>query len=399
MMRRVYLVNPKRTAIGAFNGSLSTVKAVDLGAAVVKEILSGLPAEAVNETIVGQALPAGCRLGPGRQVSLLGGIPEEVPAYSLNMACGSGMKAVINAFMSVKADLGDVYVAGGIENMSLAPYVLTEARQGLRMGNKQVYDHMIYDGLEDPFLNYHMGVTAENIAEKYNISREEQDEFAYSSQVKAVKAIDSGAFKNEIIPIKIKTRKEEIIFDTDEYPNRGTGLEKLAALKPAFKLGGTVTPGSSSGINDGASFVLVVSEEALKKYNLVPAAEMIAFGQGGVDPSIMGMGPVPAIAAALKNAALKLSDIDFIEITEAFAAQILGVIKELAAEHGTTKDEILTRTNVNGGAIALGHPVGASGARIITTLSYLLKSKNKDYGLASLCMGGGMGAAVVIKKV
>jgi acetyl-CoA C-acetyltransferase len=308
------------------------------------------------------------------------------------------MKAVMNAYKSIQAGLGDIYIAGGIENMNLAPYILPGARQGLRMGDKQIYDHMIYDGLQDPLLGYHMGVTAENVALKYGITREQQDEFAIASQQKAIKAVDSGAFKNEIIPVAAKPHKSEIIFDTDEYPNRTTTLEKLGRLRPAFKEGGTVTAGNSSGINDGACFMLVVSEEALAKHSLNPIAELAAIGQGGVDPAIMGLGPVPAVANALKNAGLTLADIDLIEMTEAFAAQSLGVVTELALQHNEAKDGILARLNLNGGAIALGHPIGASGARIITSLSYLMRGRNAKYGLATCCIGGGMGTAVILKR-
>ena len=400
-MKKVYLVNPKRTAIGAFLGSLSTVSATEMAAAVIKEILAqtNLQADVIDEVIAGHVLTAGGRLGPARHASLKAGVPEGVPANSVNMACGSGMKAVMNAFTSIQAGLGNVYVAGGMESMSQAPYIMPGARQGLRMGDKQIHDHMIHDGLIDPLLNYHMGVTAENVADKYGITREKQDEFAIRSQQKAIQAIDSGAFKDEIIPITVKSRREEIIFDTDEYPNRSTNLEKLAALKPAFRDGGTVTAGNASGINDGACFMLVVSEEALKKHNLEPIAELIAIGQGGVDPSIMGMGPVPAVANSLKMANLSLKDINLIEMTEAFAAQSLGVVAELASGHKESEEAILARLNLNGGAIALGHPVGASAARIITSLSYLMKKQKAAYGLATCCIGGGMGTAVVLKGI
>ena len=401
IMKKVYVVNPRRTAIGAFQGSLANTTAVELGAIVIKDILNGtgMPAGEIDETIIGHVLQAGCLSGPARQTSVHGGIPVEVPAHSVNIACGSGMKAVISAFVSIQGGLGEVYMAGGIENMSLAPYILPGARAGLRMGNKQICDHMIYDGLDDAFHGYHMGVTAENVAEKYGITRQEQDEFAIASQEKAIKAIDNGVFKSEIVPVTIKQRKDEIIFDTDEHPNRATSLEKLAKLRPAFKEGGTVTAGNSSGINDAACFMLVVSEEALKRYDLTPVAEIIAVGQGGVDPAIMGMGPIPAVAMALKNAGIKFDEIELIELTEAFAAQSLGVVTELANQYDTTKESIFKRLNLNGGAIALGHPIGASGARIVTTLSYQMQEKGIKYGLATLCIGGGMGAAVILKKL
>ena len=400
-MNKVYLVNPKRTAIGAFLGSVSTVSAVDLAAAVIKQILeqTNLQTHVIDGVIAGHVLTAGCRLGSARQASLKAGVSEVVPAYSINMACGSGMKAVMDAFTSIKAGFGHIYVAGGMESMSQAPYIMAGARQGFRMGDRQIYDHMLYDGLIDPLLNYHMGVTAENIADKYGITRGAQDEFAINSQKKAIEAIDSGAFKDEIVPVTVKNRREEVVFDTDEYPNRGTNLEKLGMLKPAFKDGGTVTAGNASGINDGACFMLVVSEEALKKHNLEPVAELIAIGQGGVEPSIMGMGPVPAVAVSLKMADLNFNDIDVFEMTEAFAAQSLGAVTELAASHNESKEAILARLNLNGGAIALGHPVGASGARIITSLSYFMKKQKAAYGLATCCIGGGMGAAVILKRI
>jgi len=315
------------------------------------------------------------------------------------MVCGSGLKAVSSAYAGIQAGNGNVFIAGGTENMSMAPYLIPEARQGLRMGDKQIRDHMVYDALIDAFENYHMGITAENVAQKHSISREEQDKFAAASQQKAIAAVDSGAFKAEITPISVKSRKEDIVFDTDEYPNRKTDADKLAALKPAFKKDGTVTAGNASGINDGAAFLLVVSEDALKKYNLAPMAEIIATGQGGVDPAVMGLGPVPAIRDVLKKSGLKLADMDILELNEAFAAQGLGVVTELSGEHGMSKDDILARTNLNGGAIALGHPVGASGARVLVTLTHLMKAKKAKHGLASLCIGGGMGVAIILKSV
>lgn len=400
-MKKVYLAAAKRTAIGSFNGSLSSVPAVSFAADVIKDIIeeTGVPAEAVDEVISGMVLTAGAGQGAARQAAIHAGLPETVPAYTVGMVCGSGMKAIINAAASVMSGLGDVYIAGGMENMSMAPYLLPGARQGLRMGNKDIIDHMVYDALTDAFEDYHMGITAENVAEKYGISRRAQDEFSYASQEKAIAAVDSGAFKDEIVPITIKQRKKEFVFDTDEYPNRQTNTEKLAGLRAAFKKDGTVTAGNASGINDGAAFMLIVSEEALAKYNLSPLAEIAGFGQGGVDPSVMGLGPVPAIRNALKSAGLKLSDMDVIELNEAFAAQSLGVIKELSTEHGISEEDIKAKANVNGGAIALGHPVGASGARISVTLAHLMKGGDAAYGLASLCIGGGMGTAVILKKI
>lgn len=400
-MKKVYVAIAKRSATGSFNGSLAGIPAPKIAAEVIKNILeeTKIPPADIDEVICGNILPAGIGQGPARQALIYSGIPDTVPAYSINIACGSGMKAVMNASASIKSGLGDVYVAGGMENMSMAPYLVPEARQGLRMGEKRLVDHMVYDALTDAFHGYHMGVTAENIAEKYNISREAQDEFSIESQNKAISAINSGAFKNEIVPIKVKKGKEEFLFDTDEYPNRNTNLEKLASLRPAFKKDGTVTAGNASGINDGAAFMLIVSEDAVKKYNLKPVAELIASGQGGVDPSVMGLGPVPAISNVLKNAELSLSDMDFIELNEAFAAQSLGVVTQLSKDHEMSCEDILSRTNINGGAIALGHAVGASGARIMVTLIHLLQQKENALGLASLCIGGGMGTAVILKKV
>lgn len=402
-MSKVYIVSAKRTAIGSFSGALSTVHPAKFGSDVVKNILeeTKIPANELDEIIVGNILPAGLGQGIARQVSLGAGIPVEVPAYSLNMVCGSGMKSVMNAFAGIKANMTNLIIAGGTESMSKAPYILPDKiRPGIKMGGFKVKDHMIDDALTDVFNNYHMGVTAENIVDLYNLTREEQDEFSYNSQLKAIAAVDAGKFKDEIVPIEVVSRRETVTFDTDEYPNRRTNVEKLNKLRPAFKReGGSVTAGNSSGINDGASFVMVASEEAVKKYNLTPLVEVIAVGQGGVDPSIMGMGPVPAIKMALENANMKLSQLELLELNEAFAAQSLGVMTELAKEHDLTKEEILERSNVNGGAIALGHPVGASGNRILVTLIHELKKRNNTYGLASLCIGGGMGTAIIIKNV
>ncbi len=398
-MKKVYIVAAKRSAIGAFAGGLSTVTAPALGAAVARDVLqsAGVSGDKLDEVIVGNILPAGCGQGVARQVAILAGVPVEVPAWGISMACGSGMKAVMTAAANVASGMGDLYLAGGTESMSLAPYLLPGARQGLRMGNKEIVDHMVYDALTDAFDNIHMGITAENIAKQYGITREEQDAFSIASQEKAIRAVDAGAFRAEITPITVKVRKEEIVFDTDEYPNRKTSLEKLSALKPAFLPGGTVTAGNASGINDGAAFLLIASERALKEHNLTPLAELVAWGQGGVEPNVMGLGPVPAVRAALKMGGLALADMQRIELNEAFAAQSLGVIKLLSEEHNMDKETLLARTNPNGGAIALGHPVGASGARIIVTLLAGLRAAGEQTGLASLCIGGGMGTAVVLK--
>ena len=401
-MKRVFIVDAKRTAIGSMLGTLKNTTPGEIGATVVKNILetTKLDPNKVDQLICGNILMAGQKQGVGRQVAINAGIPHDVPAYSVNMICGSGMKAVINAYNDIRADFSNVVIAGGSEVMSNTPYLVPAAtRNGTKMGNLTLVDHMINDSLTDAFSGVHMGVTAENIASKYNITRLEQDEFAINSQRKAIEAVDAGEFKNEIVPVVIKTKKEEIVFDTDEYPNRKTNLEKLGTLRPAFIKDGTVTAGNASGINDGAAFLLVASEDAVKENGLTPLVEIIGVGQGGVDPQVMGLGPVPAIRHALKNAGLKLADIDIIELNEAFASQSLGVIKELTEEHGVTKEWILDRTNVTGGAIALGHPVGASGARIIVTLIHNMLKKGKKTGLASLCIGGGMGTAIIVKLI
>lgn len=401
-MKKVFIVSAKRTPIGSFLGSLKTTSASELGAVLIKNIIEENhinPAE-VDEVIVGNILPAGQGQGVARQVALKGGIPIEVPAYSINIACGSGMKAVMNALTSIRAGYGNLIFAGGVESMSNAPFLVpSSTRTGYKMGEMKLIDHMIYDALTDAFDGTHMGVTAENIAEMYNITRERQDEFAAESQRKAIEAVDSGRFKEEILPIRVRVGKEEIIFEKDEYPNRNTNLEKLGKLKPAFKKDGSVTAGNASGLNDAGSIMLIASEDAVKKYNLKPIAEVVGIGQGGVEPKVMGLGPTPAIRAALKDSGLKLQDMELLELNEAFASQSLGVIHELSIEHGMSEEEILSKTNVNGGAIALGHPVGASGNRIMVTLVHEMIKRESIYGLASLCIGGGMGTAVVLKRV
>ncbi len=401
-MKKVFIVAAKRTAIGKFMGSLSSFNSGELGAIVIKEIIkeSGISPENVDSVIAGNILSAGQMQGVARQASILGGIPNEVPAYSINMVCGSGMKAVMNGYAEILSGLSDVIIAGGTESMSNAGFVLPGGvRTGIKMGNIQAVDHMVCDGLTDAFNKYHMGITAENIAEKYGITREAQDAFSFSSQQKAIKAVDGGAFDKEIVTVEIVSKKETILFNKDEFPNRASTPEKLAMLKPAFKKDGTVTAGNASGVNDGASFVMIASEEAVNKYGLKPMAEIISCGQGGVDPAYMGLGPVPAIRKALKNCGLKLSDMELIELNEAFAAQALGVIKELIDEHNVSREWIDQHTNINGGAIALGHPIGASGNRILVSLVHELKATGKKVGLASLCIGGGMGTAIVVKAV
>jgi len=401
MVERVFIVGAKRTAIGSFQGALSSVSAAELGAIVTKSVLeqSGVCSEAVEEVIFGNALPAGQGQGVARQVAIKADIPASTPASGVNMVCGSGLKSVMNAYISILAGMSDVVVAGGVESMSQAPHLLPpKLRKGQKMGSFEVEDHMLKDGLTDAFSFKHMGMTAENIAEKYNISREAQDRFAYESQQKAIRAQNAGAFKEEIVPITVKTRYGEEVVDADEYINHSTSLEKLAKLRPAFKKGGTVTAGNASGLNDGASAVLIVSESYLKENNLEPLAEIIAIGQGGVDPDIMGMGPVSAIEESLHRADLSINDLDVIELNEAFAAQSIGVINVLAENAGINTEEIYEKTNLNGGAIALGHPIGASGNRVLVTLLHLMRKQESEYGLASLCIGGGMGVSMVLKK-
>jgi len=401
-MSKVFIVAAKRTAIGKFGGSLSTLNAGEMGAIVIKNILEETkvdPAK-IDEVIVGNILAAGQGQGVARQAAIKGGIPKEVPAYGMNMICGSGMKTILTAFNNIKAGDAKMIIAGGTETMSNAAHILPSAvRNGIKMGDFKVQDTMILDGLTDAFNNYHMGITAENIADKYSINREEQDAFAAASQEKAIAAIDGGKFKEEIVPVEIVTRRDSFVFDTDEFPNRTTNAEKLAKLRPAFKKDGTVTAGNASGINDGASFVMVASEEAVKEFGLTPLVEIVATGQGGVDPTIMGMGPVPAITKALNKVDMKLSDMEVVELNEAFAAQSLGVIKQLCEDFDMDKAWFDERCNVNGGAIALGHPIGASGNRITVSLIHEMKRTGKQYGLASLCIGGGMGTAIVVKNV
>lgn len=402
MNKKVFLVAAKRTAIGKFLGTIANVKPAELASVVIKDILAETKIDPalIDEVIVGNILLAGEKQGIARQASIFAGIPQEVPAYGVNMICGSGMKSIINAVASIKAGDANLILAGGTESMSGAGFVMPATiRNGQKMGDLTMVDHMIIDGLTDAFGGYHMGITAENIAEKYQLTREEQDQFSYNSQLKAAQAIDAGKFKDEIVPVEVVTRKETIIFDTDEHLNRSSNIEKLAKLRPAFKKDGTVTAGNASGINDGASFVMVASEEAVEKYGLTPLVEIVSTGQGAVDPAIMGMGPVPAIANALNKAGMKLSEMDLLELNEAFAAQSLGVIKQLCEDHQVEREWIDEVCNINGGAIALGHPIGASGNRITVSLIHEMKRSNKQFGLASLCIGGGMGTAIILKNV
>ena len=400
--KKVYVVGAKRTAVGNFLGTLSGVHPKVLGSTVVKELLasSGVKPENVDEVICGNVLGGGLGQNIGRTIALEAGIPDSVCAHTTNMLCGSGMRTVMEATMSIQVGFNDIVVAGGVESMSQAPYLIpANTRSGNKMGSWKAEDHMLHDALVDTLYNIHMGVTAENIAEKYKIGRQEQDEFAMGSQKKAIAAQDAGKFKEEIVPIVIPSKKGDIVFDTDEFPNRNTSVEKLGKLKPAFIKDGTVTAGNASGINDGASFMVLASEDAVKKYGLKPICEVVAYGQGGVDPRVMGLGPTPAIRKALNSAGMKLADMEIIELNEAFAAQSLGVIHELVEEHGVDKAELMAKTNVNGSAIALGHPVGISGNRIMVSMIHEMKRTGKKLGLASLCIGGGQGTAVILRMV
>jgi acetyl-CoA C-acetyltransferase len=382
-----------RTPVGSFGRSLVNVSAVELGVIALKEALSrlNLDPKEVDEVILGNVLQAGQGQNPARQVAVRSGIPVEVPACTVNKVCASGLKSVMLAAQSIMLGEADVVVAGGIENMSQAPYAVPKARWGHRMGDGNLVDLMIFDGLWDIFNGYHMGITAENLAAKYGITREEQDEFALRSQQKAEAAIKAGKFKEEIVPVLIPQKKgDPIVFDTDEHPRFGTTLEALSKLPPAFKKDGTVTAGNASGINDGAAIVIVMSEKKAVSMGITPLAVIRSWGTAGVDPSIMGIGPVPASKKALAKAGWTVSDLDLIEANEAFAAQAIAVNREMGWD--------LDKVNVNGGAIALGHPIGASGARILTTLLYEMKRRGAKKGLATLCVGGGQGAALTVER-
>ncbi|WP_270301085.1 acetyl-CoA C-acetyltransferase [Terrisporobacter petrolearius] len=399
-MSKVYIVEAKRSALGKFLGTLSTLSPAELAGQVIKAVIeeTKIDPKKIDEVVLGNVLSAGHGQNLGRQAAIAGGIPAEVPAYAINILCGSGMKSVMTAYSQIKSGMANLVIAGGVEVMSQAAFTVDgKTRQGNKMGSIQLKDTLLSDGLTDVFNNYHMGMTAENIVEKYSLSRQAQDKLAIRSQQKAIAAVDLDRFKDEIVPIKVKTRKETIEFSKDEYPNRNTSLEKLSTLRPAFKADGSVTAGNASGINDGAAILLIASEKAIKEYNLTPMAEIVSVGQGGVDPSVMGLGPVPAINNAIEDSGLELKNMELLELNEAFAAQALGVITELKEKHNVDDDWFEERMNVNGGAIALGHPLGASGGRIITTLVHEMKKRDLNYGLASLCIGGGMGTAIVIK--
>ena len=393
-MREVVIASAARTALGSFGGSLKDVPAAELGAIVIKEAVkrAGIDPEQVEEVVMGNVIQAGLGQNVARQATLKAGLPNEVPAMTINKVCGSGLRTVALAAQMIKAGDADIVVAGGMENMSAAPYVLDKARWGQRMGDGKLVDTMIKDALWDAFNNYHMGVTAENIAEQWGLTREMQDEFAAASQVKAEAAIKAGKFKDEIVPVVIPQRKgDPIVFDTDEFPRFGTTAEKLAKLKPAFIKDGTVTAGNASGINDGAAAFVIMSAEKAAELGVKPLAKIVSYGSKGLDPAIMGYGPFHATKKALEAANLTVEDMDLIEANEAFAAQSLAVAKDLNFD--------MSKVNVNGGAIALGHPVGASGARILTTLLYEMEKIDAKRGLATLCIGGGMGTALIVERV
>ncbi len=421
------IVGAVRTPVGRFGGSLKDVAAYELGAVAIKGLLKklsiapkptpesiefypeklekgrielesaydydGVEVE-IDEVVMGNVLQAAQGQNPARQAAIMAGIPKEVPAFSINKVCASGLKAIALAYNAVRAGEAKAVIAGGMESMSNAPYALPKARWGYRMSvtaKDEILDLMVYDGLWEKFYGYHMGMTAENIVERYGISREEQDQLAYESHMRAVKAIDEGKFAEEIVPVEVKQKKGTVVVDTDEHPRRDTSLEKLAALPPVFKKDGTVTAGNASGVNDGAAAVLVMDEKAAKDYGLEPKVRIKAVASAGIDPAYMGLGPIPAIRKALKKAGLEIKDIGLIELNEAFAAQALACIKELGLD--------MEKVNVNGSGISLGHPIGCTGARITTTLIYEMERRGVDYGLASLCIGGGQGMAMVVERV
>ena len=393
-MGEIVIASACRTAIGTFGGTLKDVPAAELGAIVVKEAVkrAGIKPEMVDEVIFGNVLQAGLGQNIARQVTLKAGLPIETTAMTINIVCGSGLKSVALAANQILAGESEIVVCGGTENMSAAPYAIPSARWGARMNNSKMIDVMVNDGLWDAFNQYHMGITAENVAEKYGITREMQDEFAVASQSKAEAAIKAGKFKDEIVPVVIHGKKGDTVFDTDEHPKFGTTLEKVAKLKPAFKKdGGTVTAANASGINDSAAALVVMSKEKADELGIKPLATIVSYATGGVDPSIMGVGPVPAVTKAMARANMTVDDFDLIEANEAFAAQSLAVAQDLKFD--------MSKVNVNGGAIALGHPIGASGARILVTLLYeLQKREDAHTGLATLCIGGGQGQALIVKK-
>ena len=392
-MKEVVIVSACRTPIGSFGGSLKSVSAADLGAITVKEAIkrAGIAPELVEEVVYGNVLQAGLGQNVARQVSIKAGLPVETTAVTINIVCGSGLKTVAMAAQAIKAGDADIIVAGGTENMSAAPYVLPAGRWGARMNNSTMVDAMVNDGLWDAFNQYHMGITAENVAEQWGITREEQDAFAVRSQNLAEAAIKASKFKEEIVPVEIPQKKgDPVVFDTDEYPKFGASIEKMAKLKPAFKKGGTVTAANASGINDGAAALVVMSKDKAQELGLSWLCEIVSYATGGVDPSIMGVGPVASCTKALAKADMTIDDIDLVEANEAFAAQSIAVARDLKFD--------MDKVNVNGGAIALGHPIGDSGARILVTLIHEMIKRDSKTGLATLCIGGGQGQTMIIKR-
>lgn len=398
-MKKVVVVSALRSPIGSFGGAFKKVSAVGLGTDVVKKSLeeTGIEPQQVDEVIIGNVLGAGLGQNISRQISIKSGIPTSVPAYTVNKVCGSGMKSVTLASTMISAGEADIIIAGGTENMSQAPYAIPKARWGARMGDKKMVDLMIHDGLWEIFNNYHMGVTAENLADKFDIKREEMDRFAAQSQNRVEKAMKEGKFEDEIVPIHVPRRKKEpIVVQTDEFPRKGVTADSLQKLRPAFKKDGRVTAANSSGINDGSAILILMSEDKAKEMKIKPLAEIVSYASAGVNPEIMGYGPVPSIKKALKKANWNWEDLELIELNEAFAAQSLAVFEGLKEEGiGEADPEII---NVNGGAISLGHPIGASGARIMVTLLHEMKRRNNEKGLASLCIGGGMGITTILKR-
>ena len=392
-MKEVVIVSACRTAIGKFGGGFKNTPAVELGAVVIKEALkrAGIEGKDVDEVVMGNVLQAAQGQNPARQAMIKAGMPIEVPALTVNKVCGSGLRCVSLAAQMIKAGDADVIVAGGMENMSMAPFAVPKARYGYRMGNGVLVDTMIKDGLWDAFNDYHMGITAENIAERFNVTREDQDKLGVRSQNLACEAIHSGAFKSQIVPVTVHQKKQDVVIDTDEGPREGSNMETLAKLKPAFKKGGTVTAGSASGINDGAAAFVVMSADKAKELGIKPMAKIVSYASAGVDPAIMGTGPVPSSRKALAKAGLEVKDLDLVEANEAFAAQAVYCCRELGFD--------MNKVNIHGGAIALGHPIGASGARILVTLLYGLKEVGGKYGLATLCIGGGQGTACVVENI
>ncbi|MBE5977405.1 MAG: acetyl-CoA C-acetyltransferase [Paenibacillaceae bacterium] len=391
-MKKIALISPVRTAVGSFNGTLSTLNASELGTAVIQSCLeqSKLESSLIDAVYLGNVLQAGIGQSPARQAAVNAGIPVEIPASTINTVCGSGLHTVALAYDSILAEQNSIVLAGGMESMSNAPYLLKKARNGYRMGNGELVDSLVADALTCAINHYHMGITAENVAEKYNVTRKEQDEFSYNSHMKAAIAKNAKIFDSQIVPITVKKKKEEICFSEDEHIKPDTTLEKLSGLRTVFKTDGTVTAGNASPISDGAAAMLVASEDKCREYDLKPMAYIKGYSLVGVDPAYMGIGPVKAVSTLLKKQGLTIHDIDLLELNEAFAAQSVAVTKELGVD--------MSKVNVNGGAVAIGHPLGASGARILVTLVHEMMRRSARYGVASLCIGGGMGIAMLVEN-